>query len=289
MKAKNLGPVYVFLAAFLWSFAGVVTKYIPWNAMTIAAMRGAIAAVTIALVRRRWRVKLNFPTVASGICMAATTVLFMYANKMTTAANAIVLQYTAPIYIVLLSILLYRKKPKVLEIGTVLVTIGGIALFFFDSMSPGSLTGDLIALLAGLTFGGVFFFNGYPGAEPQDASFLGCILSALFLPAVFFDKGFTSGAGGAAAWGLILFLGVVQLGLAYNFLGKGMKTTSAVTSSIICAVEPILNPIWVFLALGERPGALSIAGAAVVIVTIVVYNVLTARAAEPFEKGFNKD
>ena len=278
MVKQMAGPAYVMLGALLWSFAGLAVKFIPWHPLSIACVRGVTAAITIALVRRKWRPKLNKATAWASVCMLATTILFMFANKLTSAANAIVLQYTAPVYVLLASALIRKTRLRLVDILTVIFTIVGVVLFFVDRLGEGALLGNSVALVSGMTFAGVFFFNSDPSASPEDASFIGCGLSIFLVPMLFFDPQVS--AGGWTPWVAVILLGVIQLGLGYYFFSKGVQQTGAVTAVIISAAEPILNPVWVFLVLRERPGILSIIGGIVVIVTICGYNMLGARQKE---------
>lgn len=279
MQTKTIpGPVYVALAALMWSMAGLLTKYVPWQPLSIACVRSVTAALTVGIIRRKFFVKINRATLLAGLCLFATTVLFICSNKLTTAANAVVLQFSSPVYVILGTAILNRKRPRAAELLAVALTIGGVALFFLDHLGQGHLAGDLMALLAGVTFAGVFFFNCLPGASPMDGCFLGCALSIVFLPALLTDPSVRT--GGWKPWVVVLILGVFQLGIAYMAFAKGIQSTGAVTSSIICGIEPILNPIWVFLVLGERPGNLAIVGAAVVILTISLYNIWLAKSTQ---------
>ena len=274
---KMTGPIFILIASLLWSFSGVGVKYIPWNPLTIIFVRGVIAAITIACIRRQWRIKFTLPTVGAALCIITTSVLFVVANQFTTAANVIVLQYTAPIYVLLISIIRSKMKPRRIDVITIALTLCGIMLFFISDLGQGALLGNILALLAGLVMSGIFIFSEMPGANTWDSILLGCGLSVLFFPALFFEPQLIS--AGPSPWVVAILLGVFQLGIAYCFFAKGMQSTGAVSSSIICGVEPILNPIWVFLLLGERPGMLALIGAAVVIVTICGYNVVSARQA----------
>ena len=275
MTKKLAGPVYVMMAALFWSFAGLGVKYIPWHPLSISCIRGTVAAITIACIRRKWRPVLNRATVMAALCMFVTTVLFMFANKLTSAANAIVLQYTAPVYVLIATAVASKKKLRPLDLFTVLFTIAGIVLFFVDHLGAGALLGDLLALLSGVTFAGVFFFNGLPSSNPEDASFLGCAFSVFLIPFLFTDPQII--AAGWIPWAVAIPLGIVQLGLAYFCFAKGVQQTGAVTAIIISAAEPILNPIWVFLVIREQPGPLSILGGVIVIVTICAYNLISAK------------
>ncbi len=275
IKKTYSGPLYIALAATLWSTSGLAVKYIPWMPLSLACARGVIAGITIALFRRKFTVKLTRSVVLSAICLAATTILYICANKLTNAANAIVFQNSAPAYVILLTMLSTRTKPRGVDIITVLLTLTGIAMFFIDHMGHGALFGDILALLSGVTFAGVFFFNSMPDGDPSGASYLGCCLSALLLPFLFFDNSLQT--GGVLPWMIVIYLGVFQLGIGYFLFSKGSVSTDPLTASIICMIEPIFNPILVFLVMGERPGALSIMGAVVVLVTILLYNILTAK------------
>ena len=275
MSEKMRGSLYVMLGALFWSLAGLGIKYVPWHPLSISCVRGVVAAITIGCIRRQWKPTFSKATVCAALCMFATTVLFMFANKLTSAANAIVLQYTSPIYVLVASALASKNRLRLIDILTVIFTLLGVVLFFLDHLGDGAILGDVLALLSGATFAGVFFFTSKPSANPQDASFMGCMLAGVLFPMLLVDKQVVT--GGIMPWVVIIALGVVQLGLGYLFFAKGVQRTGAVTSVIISAAEPILNPLWVFLALGETPGALSIVGGAIVIITICAYNVVSAR------------
>jgi len=275
MPKNMLGPLFILIASVLWSFSGVGVRFMPWGSFAIISVRGLFAALTIAIIQRQWKVKLTLPTVGAALCIVATSTLFVTANQLTTAANAIVLQYTAPIYVLIISIIVTKMKPRRADIITIVLALLGISLFFIDHLGRGALIGDMLALLSGLTMAGIFFLSGMPGANPRDTVFLGCALSALLLPALFFEPQVIY--AGPIPWVVVILLGIFQLGLAYCFFAKGIKLTGPVTASIICAAEPILNPIWVLLLTGETPGMLSIIGAVVVIGTICWYNAVTAK------------
>ncbi len=273
----NRGPLYIFLAAVLWSFAGVASKFIPWGALSIACVRGVIGAVTIGLFNKQWVFKPTLAVWLAALGTMTTSVLFMLANKMTTAANAIVIQYIAPAIVVVMSALFTRTRPAKRELMMIALCLGGIALFFLGHLGHGALVGDLLALLSAFTFALMFFANRLPGANPMQASYLGCLLHVVLLPFVLSD---TQVAGsGAEVWLVILLMGALQTGLAYVVFSKGIVHTSPVSASIIAMIEPILNPLWVFLLLGERPAALALAGAAIVISATAAYNVLLSRDA----------
>lgn len=284
MRISNLGPLYIVIAAIFWSFGGLLGKLIPWSGLTIAALRGIFAAITIAIYRRNYRFKFNKPILLAGLSLTITTILFMLANKMTSAANAIVLQYTSPVFIILLTLIIYKQKPRKRDIFAIIGVIIGIGIFFFDQFKSGNYYGDLIALASGLSFAAVFFANKLPNASPIDATYLGNLLSIFILPFIFIDQSFISNQS-PTIWIYIILMGVFQLGFGYIFFSLGIKQTAATTSSIIATLEPILNPFWVFLILGEVPTPLAIIGGLIVLITVSVYNTIVTR--ENYSKKTN--
>ena len=276
MRMSNLGPLYIIIAAVFWSFGGLLGKLIPWSGLTIAALRGIIAAVTIGLYRRSFSFKLNKPILLAGISLTITTILFMIANKMTSAANAIVLQYSSPVFIILLTLIIYKQKPKKRDMFAIFGVLVGISIFFLDQFKSGNYIGDLIALGSGLSFAAVFFANKLPNASPIDATYLGNLLSLFILPFVFFDQKFLMNQS-SLTWLYITLMGVFQLGFGYIFFSLGIKHTAATTSSIIATLEPILNPIWVFVFIGEVPSLLALVGGVIVLITVSIYNVIVTK------------
>lgn len=276
MSKLKLGPLYIVFAAIFWSFGGLLGKLIPWSGLSIAALRGIFAAITIALYRRSFSFKLNKAILLAGLSLTLTTILFMIANKMTSSANAIVLQYTSPVFIILLTLIIDKQKPKKRDIFAIFGVLLGIYLFFFDQFKNGQYLGDLIALASGLSFAGVFFANKLPNASPIDATYIGNLLSFIILPFVLFDMSFQLNQN-PTIWMYIIFMGIFQLGFGYIFFSLGIKQSSATSSSIIATLEPILNPLWVFIFLGEKPSILALIGGMIVLLTVTIYNTIVTR------------
>ncbi len=270
MKHRD-GSLLIFIAAVMWSFGGLAAKILTWNAFSIACIRGLIAFVVILIYRGRTRISFSKSTILSAISLTLTTTLFMLANKLTTSANAIVLQYSAPVFILLFSFVFQKYVPSRKDVIAVSLTLFGISLFFVDRLQTGYWLGDFIGVLSGVSFAGVFFANRLPNANPVDASLLGNLFSIFLLPFLFFDKNFLTFS--TLNWTVILLMGTLQLGIPYILFSLGIKRTSAVKSSVIATIEPILNPIWVFIAVGEVPGTLSLFGGAIVLITIAIYNI----------------
>lgn len=276
VKTNKSGPFFILLAALFWSLGGVLSKLIPWSGISIAAVRSVVAALTIGIYRKSFRFKATPSTIAASIFILTTTVLFMMANKMTSAANAIVLQYTSPLFIIILSLIVFKQRPKKRDAFALLGVGFGIGLFFFEQFRSGNYWGDLLALGSGLTFAGVFFSNKLKGASPIDATFMGNLLGIVFLPYLAFDTLFLSNQG-AMPWITIIIMGVFQQAFGYIFFSKGIKHTSATTASIIATLEPILNPIWVFLVIGELPKPLALVGGGIVLLTVLIYNTIVTK------------
>ena len=263
------GPLYMAAASLCWSLGGLCIKFIPWSAMSIIGLRALLAAAVFAVYRGSLRISFTRGNVLAALCLSATTILFVFANKMTTAAAAILLQFTAPAFIILIQFVFYRAKPKLSELIAVSVTVCGMLLFFADKLEPGNLLGNLLAIASGLSFAGVFVCNKREDTGPEHALFLGFLINALIgLPFAFFSV-----TPEPVAWGFMALLGIVQVGLAYVFFSAGIQRTPALLACLITALEPVLNPIWVALATGERPGPFALMGGAVIVVTVVAYNV----------------
>ena len=208
--------------------------------------------------------------------MAGVTTLFAIANKLTTAGNTIILQYTAPIWIIILMFVFFKKKPSRLEVLTILIVLAGILCFFFESLSTGRILGDVLALLSGVFYAGVFMLNQFEKGDALSSMFFGQLACGLTLsPLVLQETDFRIPTLTA-----VFLLGAVQVGLAYIFFSIGTKYTDPVTASIINALEPILNPLLVAVFYGEKLGRLSLAGAVIVITGILYYN-LSKKGSKP--------
>jgi len=276
MKNTKSGILCVFLAASLFATGGLLIKLTPWSAMAINGGRSLISSVLIALymAATKQRIQLSKGVVLGALATFLTCTLFIFSNKLTTAANAIILQFTAPVFLIVFLAIFFHEKPHRLDIITCLIVLLGIGCFFLDSLSTGNYLGDFIALISGISYAGVFMLNRLPGAHPLSSVVLGHGLCALVgLPAMLRETDYSPST---LLW--ILLLGVFQMALAYILLCHGLKFVSPVTSSLITGIEPILSPILVMLVFpSERLSPFAIAGAVLVVATILVYNVLKAR------------
>ena len=273
MKENHIGAIQVALGAICWSFAGVLGKWLPWNALTINGLRSLVAAIVMGLTRRSFRVRLTRGTVLGALGVMLTSILYMAAMKLTTSANAIVLQYAAPAFVILFCWLFYGQRPDRCSVVTAALIMLGVVLCFADRMGGGRLAGNLLAILSAVTFALVFFCARMPDTNPADYSYLGlimCVPSAVF---GFFDPAMSARP---TQWLAVAGLGVCLAG-GYYFVSAAMGRVSPVFAVLLSNLEPVLNPIWVALLLpqlGEIPGGLSLLGAAVVLVTAAAYSMM---------------
>lgn len=257
-------------ASICFSTGGLLMKLIPWNGLAINGARNLIACLVIGLyiLVTRHKLKFNLTVLVGAVSMAGVTTLFALANKLTTAGNTIILQYTAPIWIVILMFFLFGKKPDRTAVVSILIVLVGILCFFFEGLSTGKWLGDLFALLSGIFYAGVFLLNSFEHGDAISSVFFGQLACGVCLsPLVLKESVFTP-----QVLLSIVLLGAVQVGLAYILFTTGTRYTDPVTASIINAMEPILNPVLVAVFYGEMLGKLSLIGAVIVLCGIMYYN-----------------
>ncbi|MDR0669724.1 MAG: DMT family transporter, partial [Treponema sp.] len=284
-----LGQVTIVGCAVLWSTSGLFIKVLDWHPLLIAGGRSAIAALFLFIVRwtARWTVRWTtrrgpgavpppssrFPIVMAGaLAYAATMISFVWANKLTTPANAIMLQYTAPIWAALLGWRLVGEKPRWFHWGALALVLGGLLIFFREDMKAGgagasTLRGDIVALASGLFFGVHSVFlrmqkNGNP-ADSMLAAHLICAAAAL--PAFILMPPVLS----IRSLGAIGFMGFFQIGLASQLFAFGIRRVQAMQALLLAMIEPVLNPLWVFVVTGERPSPAALAGGLVIILAVL--------------------
>lgn len=252
-------------------------KLIPWNGMSINGGRTAIAIVIIGiyLVYIKHIPRINRWILLGTLCIFGTNSLFAVANKLTTAANAIVLQFTAPIFVLLISALILKKRPQRLDYAACAVVFGGVLFFFLDSLEMGGGLGNILALISGLSYAGVFLMNEAPNGDAISSVFWGDVCSAIVgLPFLFQEQDFS-----IVPMISLVVLGVFQVAFAYILLVEGLKTTPPVTASLVSGIEPVLNPILVAVFYGETIGPFALAGTVIVLAGVLGYNVWKARSA----------
>ena len=270
MRHRFLPPALLLLAALCWSLGGVLIKSIDWPPMAVAGARSAIAIPLMLAFVGRPKFTFSAAQIGGAIGYALTVVLFVFATRMTTAANAIFLQYTAPIYVALIGRWYLNERALRIDWLVIAVALGGIALFFMDRLTASGFWGNIVALASGVAFASVaVFLRKEKAGSPVTAIILGNILVAVAGAPFMFQASFGQGDG----WRLLL-LGTVQLGLPYVFYAAAIKQVTALEATLIPLLEPILNPLWVMLMLGERPGQWAIVGATLVLAAVLTRGAL---------------
>jgi len=260
-------------SAVLWSMGGLLIKSVDWNPFAIAGTRSAIAALVVAALLRRPRFAWSLPQIGGAVAYSATVILFVLANKMTTAANAIVLQYACPVYVALLGVPLLKEKISLRAGIMMCIALAGIVLFFFDRLTPGGFRGNILALVSGVTMAFmVIFLRMQKHGPPTESILLGNILTVLIC-APHMSAPMPSPPDMVS----LVLLGVFQLGISYMLYSRAIQHVPALDAILIPVIEPVLNPVWVFLAMGERPGPWAIAGGLVILLSITIFSVMEAR------------
>lgn len=266
------------LCACMWSIGGIFIKLLPWNPLVISGFRSLIAAAVLFLYMRTRGQRLVWSPeiILAGLGLTGTMLLFVVASKLTTSANAIILQSTNPVHIMIMSAVFFHVRYRKWEFFLVGLILAGISMFFFDQLSPGNLMGNIIALMSGVSMGMMYLFSSrLPDEESSmSATFFGhCGAAVLGIGAsVIYPPEITP-----VTILTILILGVVQLGIPYVLYSIAVRNCSPLSCSLIGMIEPLLNPVWVFLIMGERPGFFALLGGGIVLVTVAVWSVLSAQ------------
>lgn len=269
MTDRTRGVLFIIAAALLWSTGGIGIKGIADSPLKVTFYRSLFAAIALFLVfgrdvwgRRRWKSTAVF--IAAIVCYGACLTAFVIATKWTTAANAIFLQYAGVVWVLLLSPLVVREPMRARDVIAIVVAIAGMALFFIGKFEARGMSGNAMALVSSVFFAGLILALRREHDAAQAAVTWGnLVLAVALLPFVAHDLSLTP-----KSFGVLAFLGLFQIGLAYAFFVRGLKYVTATQASLTGMLEPVANPIWVFLLLGERPSVFAIAGGAVVLAAI---------------------
>lgn len=273
MKVKRSNAIfYLALAASLWSLAGILIKLVQWNPLAIAGARSAISALIIWAYIRKPKFTWKSDQILAALFYMATVLLFVCANKFTTAANAILLQYGSPVYVAIFGSLILKEKTKISDWVTIGLVIFGMFLFFLDKLGPSSFAGNIMGVLSGVAFAFlIIFLRKQKDASPIESTLMGNILTALIgLPFMF------RSVPNAISWVGIILLGVFQLGLSYILYSTAIKYVTALEAILISVIEPILNPIWVFLFAGEKPSTWALFGGTIILTSVTLRYALPA-------------
>ncbi len=268
---RRQAVILLIIAAVLWSTGGFLIKLVVWHPFAIAGMRSAIAAVVLLLFVRRPQITWSATQLGCALAYAGTVVMFAVANKYTTAANAILLQYTAPVYIALFGAWFLNERTTRLDWMTVFLVLTGMTLFLFDGLKTGNWLGNGLALASAVSFASlVLLLRKQKDASPIESVILGNLLAALIgLPFMFGTM------PGAQSWLGLILLGVFQLGISYLLYAKAIRHITALEAVLIPVIEPLLNPIWVMLMFGEKPSGLALIGGIIVLGSVTARGVVS--------------
>jgi drug/metabolite transporter (DMT)-like permease len=277
------GTLVMLLTASLWSTSGLGIKLVSWNPVAITGTRSLVAAILLLAVARRFSVPRTPAGVMASFSYALCLLTFVVANKLTTSANAIFLQYLSPAFVAVLGIVILREMPSRFDWAVLTGVLGGMSLFFLDRIGPGAMMGNVSAVASGLCLALFIIFmridSGQTGGRHtalDNMIFSHILAASMSVPAVMTSSmpDFPSICG-------ILYMGLFQMGLASILFPYGVRRLTAVGTSIITLIEPVLNPVWVFLVIGEVPSLNAVIGGTVIIVLVGARSVVSIRRAPP--------
>ena len=276
MSERRKAVFYLVAAAILWSTSGFFVKILDWQPIAILAGRSLFASVVFLIYLRRVPTRFNRWQLLAAGAFILTQFLYITTIKLTTDANSIFLQYTAPIYIVLLAFWFLREKPSRTDWISMVIIFLGLGLFFGDKLSTDGLYGNLLAVLSGVTSAVMMVaFRAQKNGDPAESNLIAFLLTATLGFPFVLQQTWT-----VNSWLILAFLGIVQIGLAFIFFSKGIKHIPALEANLIGTLEPVLNPIWVFLFYGESMGRYAFFGGLVVLCGVILSAVGSAKAAK---------
>ncbi|MEP6635145.1 MAG: EamA family transporter [Acidobacteriota bacterium] len=283
MSTHPAKPAYsplllVLAAAIIWSTGGLFIKWTSLSGLELSFGRSLLAAITVVIFTRREGFGLNPVTALAAVLYAALLLLFVLATKATTAANAIFLQYTAPLYVLVLEPLFYKEKFRRRDLVTVIFCLIGMSLFFVGKLRPQDVTGNLLALGSGICF--AFYFLLLRHTRTREVNRASSVIYGNLLVVLI-----AAPVGLAALSHLtfkdaasVTYLGVVQIGIAYTLFTLGMsRGIRSLDAGIVGYIEPVLNPIWVFLLLGEQPSKWALLGGAIIVGAVIAHTTIKAK------------
>ncbi|MBV6478808.1 MAG: hypothetical protein HGGPFJEG_01565 [Ignavibacteria bacterium] len=271
------GLIFISFSALMWSSGGLFIKVLTLDAFQISFYRSLIAAITILIISKFRKTGLKFEfdfiSIACSIFYSLILIFFVVATKLTTAANAIFLEFTAPIYLLLLEPIFLKTKFEKNNLIALIICFAGMSLFFFGKLDLTDIKGNLFAIGSGISFALFSLFLKWKKQIHKSESTIiyivtGNLLVCIFCLPFIYDKLFVN----SMQMSILLFMGIFQIGISYIIFNEGIKYISATESMIIAMLEAVLNPIWVFLGVGEVPTAYSMAGSVIIIIAIIWRN-----------------
>lgn len=274
---KNLpehqkGIIAVLAAALLWSSGGILIKLVTLSPLQISFARCFFASFVFLFLFRSKLLRVNWFTFVNAGFYAGVLMLYVLATKTTTAANAVFLQYTAPIYVLLLEPKLNKTRYEKIDIITISICFIGMLMFFMGKLSPGDFKGNILALLSGILFAGFLLGMRKNRHEFQYSSiFYGNIFVLIFS----FTSVLEIRSISLPDLSMLAFLGVFQIGVAYAIFSYGLKKVFAVEASLLSMIEPVLNPVWVLIWYGEAPSFMAVIGGVIILLAIAARTIIS--------------
>ena len=286
---KRQGSLFILAAAIFWSTGGYVIKYVSLDAFGISLWRSSLAAITLYIfyrinfskrkvtgfdiavidLRKEWY---SLRTLSTAVVYAALLVLFVMATKLTTSANAIFLQYTAPVYVLFFDPIISRTKIKRADIIAVLITIAAMGLFFVGQFETSSLVGNILALISGVCFAGYTLLLKHEKTS-EAMRWQSVIVGHVIIVVVMLILTFTGTAiaipKNIEEVGMLCFLGIMQIGVPYALFTKGIPHVRALDALLLSMLEPVLNPVWVYFGVHEIPSEYAIAGGIIILAVVI--------------------
>lgn len=268
--------LFLILAATLWSSSGLLVKIMSWQPLAILSGRSMFSAVVFwTFLKCPFRLRWNRLQVVGAFGYVGGQLFFIMATKLTTAANAIFLQYTLPIYILLFGYWFLNERPRRADWISLFVIFTGLFLFFGDDLNFNGLYGNLLAILSGMSMAVLMLcMRKQKDGTPANTILLGSLIGSVIGVPSLFHESFTP-----ASIGMIAYLGIFQIGLSFVLYSIAIKQVPALESTLILTLEPILNPLWVFLVIGETPGKLALVGGLCVVAAVAGRALVSAREA----------
>ncbi|MGL1891175.1 MAG: DMT family transporter [Spirochaetaceae bacterium] len=265
INGRKSAIIGMLITALLWSTGGLFIKMVNGHPLAISSARAGIAGLFIWAYTGFKLVKPNKYMVLAAICYTVTLVGFVVSNKLTTAANAILIQYIAPVWVALLSWVILKERLRKSDIISIIILFIGLMMFFLEKLNAGMLAGNLIAIVTSISFAGFFITAKF--LKHNEVIF--AIIYGNLLTCIVGLPFYTQELFGTSSIMSLLFLGVIQIGLAYIFYSKSIIHLKALDAILIPMVEPLLNPVWVFLFIGELPSTLSLIGGIIVLSSVI--------------------
>lgn len=273
---RRTSIIFIVIAAALWSTSGVLLKIIDWQPIAILAGRSIFSSIVLFIYLRRIPTKWTRWKLLASAAYILTQFLYIWSIKLTTAANAIFLQYTAPVYVILLALWFLHERPSRVDWSSMLIIFIGMILFFGDKLSTQGFYGNILAVISGVTSAlMIVSLRAQKDGVPAESILAANIFTAIIGIPFILKESWT-----VSNWLILLYLGTIQMGVSFLLFSNAIKHVPALEANLISTLEPILNPVWVFLFIGEEPGHFALIGGIIVLAGVALNAISGARTPE---------